>query len=420
MLQKKDEIVIQKFGGTSIGTPKNVKNIIKILNSQKKKQIVVLSAFTKVTDLLFEITFLIKSRQYEDSLKLLSRLYNIHSNWAKELAESQYVLDKLNAQIDQILEQIRTIIQGIQIIDEMSENVEKRIIAFGEILSSSLFFILVADSNKDTVFLNAVEVVVKDDDVININSETIFECLEENEVVITQGFICLEKGKISNLGRGGSDYTAALIGAELNAYSINIWTDVDGILTASPKIIEDAKCLDFISFNQVRALAKYGAKVVHPDTILPAMKKNIEVRVLNTSNPDFAGTKISNLQQTKKFSISMIQNVSFIEVKRNEDSEYFSNIVKVLKNISINKFTILEVISNIDNTLIYYSKDNEKSSKSIICIINPDINLIANILKQQDYIYIATDKTLKIFIDTDISEKLLNLIYQKLKTTLKL
>ena len=137
MLQKKDEIVIQKFGGTSIGTPKNVKNIIKILNSQKKKQIVVLSAFAKVTDLLFEITFLIKSRQYEDSLKLLSRLYNIHSDWAKELAESQYVLDKLNAQIDQILEQIRTIIQGIQIIDEMSENVEKRIIAFGEILPSS-------------------------------------------------------------------------------------------------------------------------------------------------------------------------------------------------------------------------------------------------------------------------------------------
>lgn len=420
MLQKNGEIVIQKFGGTSIGTPKNTKNIIKILNSQSKKQIIVLSAFAKVTDLLYEITLNIKNKQYKEALKLLSKLYNIHSDWSKELAETQYILDKLNAQIDQILEQIRTIIQGTQIINEISENVEKRIIAFGEILSTSLFFILISDYDKNITFLNAVEVVEKKEDNVKINSEIILELLEESDIIITQGFICLENGKISNLGRGGSDYTAALIGAELNAYSINIWTDVDGILTASPRIFDDVEWLDFISFNQIRSLAKYGAKVVHPDTILPAVKKNIDVRVLNSSNPDFEGTKISNLQQTKKFSISMIQNVSVIEISGNEDADYFIKIIKSIKNITENKFVLLEVISNIDNTLIYYSKDNEKSSKSIICLINPDLNLIADILKQQDYIYIAADKTLKLFIDTDVSENLLNLIYQKLKTTLKL
>lgn len=416
-MQNKTKIIIQKFGGTSIGIPSNVRNIINILQNQNEKQIVVLSAFTKVTDLLLEITYDLKKLNYNEALKKLSTLNNIHLDWINELAQNQYQKDKLNAQLSQILEQIRTIIQGIQIINEVSENIEKRIIAFGEIISTSLFYILISDQDKDFAFLNAVEIIEKSEQDIIINKEIITETLNENDIIITQGFICLENGKVSNLGRGGSDYSAALVGAEINAHEINIWTDVDGILTASPKIFPDAESLNYISYTQIRELAKYGAKVLHVDTILPAIEKSINVRILNTSNTSFQGTIVSNTKATKKFSISMLDNISVINIERRDDEEYFTKILKSIKNINLNNFKLLEVISNIDNTQIYYLAES-KSNFSIICLVNPNINQISEIIENHDYVYNASDKTLKIFLSSDISEKLLNLIYEKLKISL--
>ena len=312
------EIVIQKFGGTSIGTPENVINIMKILSKQQTKQIVVLSAFAKVTDLLYLITDYIKKKEYDKSFEILLEIYNIHQKWMMELASSQYQNDKMNAQLELVIEQIRTIIQGIQIINEISENVEKRIIAFGEILSTSLFFILISESFDNISFLNAAEVIEKNENSVNVNQELLSEFLEDSDIIVTQGFICLENGRLSNLGRGGSDYTASLLGASVGANSINIWKDVDGVLTAPPKQFPDAELLDYISFSQIRALAKYGAKVLHIDTIIPAIEKGINVRILNTSNPEFKGTLISKTNTTKKFSISMIQNVSLIEIQRSD------------------------------------------------------------------------------------------------------
>lgn len=417
-MQNKTKIFIQKFGGTSIGIPSNVRNIQIVINENSDKQIIVLSAFTKVTDLLIDIVNNLKNLNYDDALKLLSNLHNIHFEWIVQLSNSQYQKDKLIAQLDQLTEQIRSIIQGIRIINEVSDNVEKRIIAFGEILSTSLFYILISDQDKNIAFLNAFEIIEKNDTNININSDIINELLEENDIIITQGFICLENGKISNLGRGGSDYSAALIGAAISAHQINIWTDVDGILTASPKIFNQTESLDFISFTQIRELAKYGAKVLHVDTILPAIENDINVKILNTSNLKFQGTLISKTRATKKFSISMLNNISIIQIERTDDEEYFNKILKSIKNITLNKLNLLEVISNIDNTQIYYTKQDKQSNYSIICIVNPDIKLISEVIKDFDYVYNSSDKTLKIFLSSDISEKLLNLIYEKLKLSL--
>lgn len=412
------KITIHKFGGTSIGSTENLDNITKIINREdNSKQIIVLSAFAKVTDMLYNIITYLEKNEFQIALDKLKDLESLHINWIKNSNSIEYIRDKMFSQLSLIIEQIRTIIQGIGIVNEVSENVKKRIIAFGEILSTSLFFIYISHKIDNVIFLSAVEFLIKEIDKINIDKELLLEELESANTIITQGFICNENGKISNLGRGGSDYSAALIGSAIDAESINIWTDVDGILTASPKIFNDTKSLEFISYVQIRELAKYGAKVLHLDTILPAIDKNIDVKILNTRNIDFKGTIISSNKATQKFSISLLDNVSVISIEKKEDKIYVNQILKSLSKIS-NNFTLLEVISNIDKTDIYFKKDNSNAEQSIICIINPDMSLIIDELDDYNYIYDSKNKILKIFLLTNISEKLLNLIYTKLQKSL--
>ena len=410
--------LIHKFGGTSIGNPKNLDNIFKIIDREKNcKQIIVLSAFAKITDLLVAITEFLSKNEFQKALDALKEIYTLHLNWINNSNSNQYKKDKMYSQLDLIIEQIRTIIKGIGIVKEISENVKKRIIAFGEILSTSLFFIYINDKSNRVIFLNAVEFIKKENEKITVDSELLNEELEQSNLIITQGFICSENEKISNLGRGGSDYSAALIGSSIDAKSINIWTDVDGILTASPRIFNDAQSLQFISFTQIRELAKYGAKVLHLDTILPAIEKNIDVKILNTWNIDFEGTIISKNHTTQKFSISMLDNISIFSIEKKDDQSYLNQILKSLSKISAN-FKLLEVISNIDKTDIYYKNENSKSDHSIICVINPNISLISKELEEYNYIYDSKNRILKIFLFSDISEKLLNLIYTKLKKSL--
>lgn len=413
-----NKTIIHKFGGTSIGNANNLENITKIINREiDSKQIIVLSAFAKVTDMLYSIITSLEKNEFQIALDNLKDLESLHIDWIKNSKSIEYIRDKMYSQLSLIIEQIRTIIQGIGIVKEVSENVKKRIIAFGELLSSSLFFIYISDKNDTVIYLNSIEFIVKEDDIINIDKELLNEELKTADIIVTQGFICKEKGKISNLGRGGSDYSAALIGSAINAVCINIWTDVNGILSASPKIFNDTVSLEFISYIQIRELAKYGAKVLHLDTILPAIDKNIDVKILNTWNIDFKGTIISSNKATQKFSISLLDNISVISIEKKEDKLYINQILKSLSKIS-NDFTLLEVISNIDKTDIYFKKENSNAEYSIICIVNPNMKLIIQDLDDYNYIYDSTNKILKIFLLSNISEKLLNLIYQKLQMSL--
>jgi len=415
------QIIIQKFGGTSIGSPENIPNIIKILsNNYNYKNIIVLSAFSKVTNLLEILVDSLQNQKFDKSIQTSQILKELHCNWVKKLNPIEYVKDKMFAQIDNYFEQIRSIIQGVSIVKELSKNVENRILAFGEMLSSSLFFIYLDSQNiYEVSYVSAFEIIHKINNEININNEILKEELQLNNIIITQGYVCIEDGKISNLGRGGSDYSAALIGASINAVKINIWTDVDGILTASPIIFKDVESLNQISYTQARELAKYGAKVLHLDTILPAITKNIEVRILNTWNLDFEGTIISNEKMTRKFAVSILENVLKYTISKNSEEKYLKKVGLVLSRLSTEGNELLEVISNIDNTEIYFKNNKLKTDDAIICLINPDISLIYNEINDYNYTYDSRNKIIKIFVSSINSKNLLNLIYKNLQKSLK-
>lgn len=415
------QIIIQKFGGTSIGSPENIPNIIKILsNNSNYKNIIVLSAFSKVTNLLESLVNSLKNQNYDESIEISQNLKELHYIWVKKLNPIEYVRDKMFAQIENYFEQIRSIIQGVSIVKEISVNVENRILAFGEMLSSSLFFIYLDSQNFYKVsFISAFEIIHKVNNEIRIYNEIILEELQSNQVIITQGYVCIEDGKISNLGRGGSDYSAALIGASINSARINIWTDVDGILTASPMVFNDVESLNQISYTQARELSKYGAKVLHLDTILPAITKNIEVRILNTWNLDFQGTIVSNEKMTKKFSVSILENVLKYTISKSSEEKYLKKVGFVLSRLSSEGNELLEVISNIDNTEIYFKNNKLKTDDTIICLINPDISLIYNEIKEHNFTYDSKNKIIKIFVSSINSKNLLNLIYKNLQKSLK-
>lgn len=417
----KKEIIIHKFGGTSIGSAENISNIIKILdNCSNDNQIIVLSAFFNITNMLESLVVQLKENNFETGYIVLSNIKEIHKNWIKSVNPIEYVRDKMLAQLDALIEQIRTIIQGVSIVKELSLNVEDRILSFGEILSSSLFFIYLEGlKSYEVSFISAFEIIRKDSFGINVNEEVLYNEFEVSNIIVTQGFLCLENGKISNLGRGGSDYSASIIGSKVKAKFINIWTDVNGVLTGSPLIFEEVESLNKISYKQIRELSKYGAKVLHLDTILPAIEENIEVKILNTWDIDFIGTSITSKMMTQKFSITMLDNVLKYTIDKKDEKQYLKRISIILSKLSKEGNELLEVISNIDKTEIYFKNKFSKTNDAIICLINPNISIISNELSNHDFTFDSENRVMKIFVSSDNSKNLLNLIYKKTQKSIK-
>jgi len=320
-----------KFGGTSVEDPAAITRTATIVGgrvAQGKRPVVVVSAMAKVTDQLLRAASCASQGDRTGALAVSSRLRSRHRDTAAALvktpAEAAALIDVIDSKFDSLDEVLR----GLAAILELTPRISDLIVSYGERISSQIAAAAFREWGIDAAHVDAREVVITDsefgkaapiDELIEQRAqEKLVPLLEKGKVPVMGGFIASnEAGMTTTLGRGGSDFTGALVGGAVNADAIEIWTDVDGIMTADPRVCPDALRVKTISFEEAAELAYFGAKVLHPATILPAVKKNIPVLVLNSRNAANEGTRIISIAphcNSPFKSIAVKKKLSIIDV----------------------------------------------------------------------------------------------------------
>ena len=314
---------VLKFGGTSVGSVASVLSLKRIVEKEARRQpiVVVVSALGGITDKLISTSLLAKEgndgwkRSFEE---IVSRHHKMIEAIITDLKDREDLFNK----VDKLFEQLHSIYFGVYLIHDLSHKTQDAIVSYGERLSSNIVATLVRGAKwmDSREFIKTTKANGKN----KLDSELTYRLVKEtcanlSRITLVPGFISADSstGETTNLGRGGSDYTAAIIAAALNAELLEIWTDVDGFMTADPKVIQSAYTIDELSYVEAMELCNFGAKVVYPPTIYPVRIKNIPIRVKNTFNPQSPGTiikdKIENNHKPIK-GISSIKGTTLITV----------------------------------------------------------------------------------------------------------
>lgn len=296
-------MIVMKFGGTSVEDAQAMKRMMEIVRGEKgRRPLVVLSACAGVTNDLIRAAETVKNGDKEKALNILDKLRTRHRIIVEELfpVEKPASLVEL---LDEMFQELRNLVRGVHLLGELTPRSLDTFMSYGERLSSAIAHRALCSAGVPSLLTDAREVMITDRtfgaaqpqaDVVAERSRCVFgQQLETDHIVVTQGFIgATADGSTTTIGRGGSDYSAAVFGAALEAEEIQIWTDVDGMMTADPRIVPTAKRITALSFDEASELAYFGAKVLHPRTIQPAVQKNIPVRILNSRRPEIDGTMI--------------------------------------------------------------------------------------------------------------------------------
>ena len=287
---------ILKFGGTSVGTAERMKALVQLISSPERK-ILVLSAMRGTTNALVEICNALYRKESDNANELINKLESTYVNEVDQLFSSPEFKTKGNDLIKNHFNYLRSFT-----LDMFTVNEEKAILAQGELLSTALFYFHLQEINIPSALLPALNFMRIDENdepqltYIEKNLETELNKYPNINLFITQGYICRNAfGEIDNLKRGGSDYTASIIGAAIKANEVQIWTDIDGMHNNDPRVVSKTHPIHELSFDEAAELAYFGAKILHPTCILPAQKRNIPVLLKNTMQPDAKGTRISNI-----------------------------------------------------------------------------------------------------------------------------
>ncbi len=317
---------VLKFGGTSVANANNialVKNIVS--NSKSDKTIVVVSAFGGVTDLLLK-TAELAANQDKTYTTVVSEIEKRHLDTIKELIaikEQSAVLSKVKSELNTL----ETLLEGAFLIGEITPKLSDKIVSFGEILSSYIISEYFAQEGLNAVHKDSRELIKTNElngkaivnfDITNANCEDFFNTTS-SKIIVTAGFIASsENGNSTTLGRGGSDYTAAIYAAAIKAEILEIWTDVSGMYTANPRLVKQAKAIPHISYEEAMELSHFGAKVLYPPTIQPVLAKGISICIKNTFDPENEGTLITKIKNEKGKTvrgISHVENISLLSLE---------------------------------------------------------------------------------------------------------
>jgi aspartate kinase len=299
-------MIVIKFGGTSVGDPGHLRTAIDIVAAERdRKPVVVVSALSGVTNQLVEATQAAARGEVDHFREIVMAIRERHEAIAFELVQqkSDY-LEAFLRQLGRHIDEISDILKGIALVGDVSLRAKDKIVAIGEKLSSVLFSYTMRLKTLPGVHIDSEEVVVTDENFCEASplmpettdaaARVLLPELERNHIPVMGGFIGRStNGATTTLGRGGSDYSAAIIGAAIHAEEIQIWTDVNGMMTCDPRLVKSAKSIELISYEEAAELAYFGAKVLHPKTITPAVELQIPIRVLNTHSPESSGTLIT-------------------------------------------------------------------------------------------------------------------------------
>jgi len=315
------DLVVMKFGGTSVEDAAAIRRLIGIVQSRDGYQrVVVVSALARVTDHLLDAGRAAAGGHLGAALALVRDLYVRHEDLADELLENG-IHAGLQAELRKEFAELESLLLRLDFSRDLDPQAHDRLLGFGECVSSRLVQAALREAGVPATHVDARCCIVTDDahgqasplwEETNLKvQETLVPLLESGQVPVLGGFIaCSSEGAPTTLGRGGSDFSAALLGAALSASRVEIWTDVDGIMTTDPKLCPEARVIRKMSFEEAAELAYCGAKVLHPATLAPAMRANIPVHVLNSRRPEGEGTEIAARSRTSK-------GISAIALKRN-------------------------------------------------------------------------------------------------------
>ena len=284
-----------KFGGTSVGKPERMHEVAKLITRDADRKIVVLSALSGTTNSLVEISNFLAQGNREGAKNTIEKLHQHYKQFIKDLVQKEENRKSANQIIDEHFEFLNIILRI-----SFSEALNKDILAQGELMSTKLFSVYLNEIGIDHELLPALEFMSIDANeepqlgAIRIKLNDLLRKHADKKILVTQGYIWRKgRGEVDNLKRGGSDYTASLVAAACNASVCEIWTDIDGMHNNDPRIVNKTIAIEQLSFDEAAELAYFGAKILHPTCIWPAQQENVPVKLLNTMQPDAAGTVIT-------------------------------------------------------------------------------------------------------------------------------
>ncbi|NDV47558.1 bifunctional aspartate kinase/homoserine dehydrogenase I [Paludibacter sp. 221] len=390
---------VLKFGGTSVGSVQAILNVKKIVEGQKEPIIVVVSAFSGVTDQLYSLSKTASSGD-ESYLIEYEQMYARHLTVIDEVVPVEKkgeVLALVQAQFNDLL----NIFKGINLIKDMSTRIVDTIVSYGESISS----IIIAHTIQNAVHFDSKTFMKTnnqfDKHVVDFDAtrKLIYDTFKKiPQISVCGGFIStdLETGNITNLGRGGSDYTASILAATLKASSLEIWTDVDGFMTADPRIISNTYVIEHLSFSEAMELSNFGAKVIYPPTIFPVYHQNIPVHIKNTFNPEAEGTCISN-EKRKGDSTKPIKGISSI----NDTSLITVQGLGMVGVIGVN-YRIFRALAKSGISVFLVSQASSENNTSI-GVRNADSELALKVLREEFANEIQQGDIHEIFSEDDLS-----------------
>jgi aspartate kinase len=309
---------VLKFGGTSVGSAARMKEVAQLITADNDKKIVVLSAVSGTTNKLVSIAESLFKQEKEEAINKIENLKKEYQELIKELYKTDASLQKAKQLLQENFNYLNAFTQDLFTIYE-----ERALVAQGELLSTNLFQFYCEEQGIKSVLIPALDFMRIDKNLepdeyyIQSNLEKEIKQYPEIGIFITQGYICRNAfGEIDNLKRGGSDYTATLVGAGVKATEVQIWTDIDGMHNNDPRIVEGTSPVETLSYNEAAELAYFGAKILHPSCVWPSQKNNIPIVLKNTMQPEAKGTTITSSSPGKRITaIAAKDGITAIKIR---------------------------------------------------------------------------------------------------------
>jgi aspartate kinase len=433
---------VLKFGGTSVGSPERMKKLLDIIDPAER-QIVVLSAVSGTTNSLVEIGQAYLAGDKAKASGLIKNLKDKYEIFIKELFTKSEYLEQGKEVIDYHFSLLNNLSN-----DEFTAIEEKVILAQGELLSTTLYHVYLREIGRRSVLLPALDFMKTDEDnepMVDYLTDHITPLLEkypENKLFITQGYICRNSfGEIDNLRRGGSDYTASLIGAGIRSEEVQIWTDIDGMHNNDPRIVKGTQPIAQLSFDEAAELAYFGAKILHPQSVFPAQKYKIPVRLLNTMDPKAPGTLITDTSEKDRIkSIAAKDGITAIKIQSSRmllAHGFLRRVFEVFERYktSIDMITTSEVAVSltIDDTtyldeitaeLLNFGSVDIDKNQTIICVVGDfgaeKHGYAARVLEAVKHIplrmisYGGSDHNMSLLIKTEDKTEILRSLHNRL------
>ena len=374
---------VLKFGGTSVGSIQSLVNVKKIVESIPGKAIIVVSALGGLTDkLIAAANSAARGDEWQQEMDGFRKRHFEIIDAVVNPEKKDEVVEKVSS----LLDDLQRNYEGVSLLRSLPENILNVIVSFGERMSSIIVASMVGNGKRyySPDFVKTEKWYGKniaDRELTDRLIKKTFEDMGDDEKAIVPGFISTDtsSGEITNLGRGGSDYTGALIAAALDAEVLEIWTDVNGFMTADPRVVKGALIIDHLTFPESMELCNFGAKVIYPPTIYPVFHKNIPIKILNTFNPSAPGTLVTDRPRRDDFDIkgvSALKDISLIEIpviKPGDETDYLKRAFNVLSKQAVSIIPLANSEPDIELQFAVPSADAVKSLEALIEEFAPEI-----------------------------------------------